>query len=175
MVPFLESFIQAREPDKKLMMERLCLEPLGIGTHPARVRLCSGKLVALQQEIIKGTQQLNSWTGCAGEKGEEQECWRPELMAVSPTMSSFSAGCAQTASHCLCLATQNQCCCSHQPYQGAGHRPNASGIWEISLEKTEGKNAANILFFHCRRCCNWECKTSSPSRPSSLSMNRSDS
>lgn len=57
---FLEAFMQAREPDKKLMVERLCLEPLGIGTHPARVRLWSGKLMALQNKVFEGTQHLNS-------------------------------------------------------------------------------------------------------------------
>lgn len=58
MVQFLEAFMQAREPDKKLMVERLCLEPLGIGTQ--RVRLWSGKLMALQKEVFEGTQHLNS-------------------------------------------------------------------------------------------------------------------
>lgn len=60
MVQFVEAFIQAKEPARKLMVERLCLEPLGLRTHPARVRLWSGTLVALQKEIFKGTQHFNS-------------------------------------------------------------------------------------------------------------------
>lgn len=42
MVQFLEDFIQVKEPDKKLMMERLCLGQRGIRTHPERVRPWSG-------------------------------------------------------------------------------------------------------------------------------------